>query len=155
VEMVASFGALNKKVVVSPWLPAFSLDTENPYFIQTVPGLSKNAEAIMDYIADELINRKVYLVARNNPTEIQRLASFKKNTSVKTEDLIIDDTSIDLAKTNLGFLLDDRDGTVFVMPYYAKADEQFVSSFLRKLVADKGTHDVIILDYHNGPASTT
>ncbi len=144
IEAVASFGALNEKIVVSPWLPAFNLDSENPYFIQTVPGLSKNAEAIMDYIADELSDRKIYLVARNNPTEIQRLTSFKKNTALRTEDLIIDDTSIELAKTNLGFLLDDREGTIFIMPYYAKTDEQFVSSFLRKLHADKGTHDVIV-----------
>jgi ABC-type branched-subunit amino acid transport system substrate-binding protein len=144
VEGVASFGLLNQKIVISPWLPAFNVDTENPYFLQTIPGLGKNAEAIMDYIGDELKNRKVFLVARNNPTEIQRLNSFKKNPAVRTEDLIIDDQSIELAKTNLSFLLDDPDGTVFVMPYYSRNDEQFVSSFLRKLHADKGNKNVIV-----------
>lgn len=144
VEQVASFGLLNQKVVISPWLPAFNVEPENPYLIQTIPGLSKNADAIMDYIADEHGDHKVFLVARNNPSEIQRLQYFKQNTRVRTEDLIIDDESIELAKTALDFLLEDPDGTVFVMPYYSRSDEQFVSSFLRKLHADKGTKSVIV-----------
>ncbi|HUR32021.1 MAG TPA: hypothetical protein VMZ69_11365, partial [Saprospiraceae bacterium] len=72
------------------------------------------------------------------------LTLFKKNPKVRTEDLIIDDTSIELAKTNLSFLLDDPDGTVFVLPYYSKQDENFINAFMRKLHADKGTKDVIV-----------
>lgn len=144
VEVVASYGLQNKKIVVSPWLPAFNIDFENPYFIQVIPGLNTHATAIMDFIDDEFGSKKVYLVARNNPTEIQRLALFKKNPAVKSEDLIIDDSSIDLSKTNLGFLLDDPDGTVFVMPYYSRQDEDFVNSFLRKLHADKEAKNVTV-----------
>ena len=144
IEAVAAFGLENEKFVVSPWLPAFNIDNENPFFIQVIPGLNTHAEAIMDFIDDQYSYKKVYLVARNNPTEIQRLNLFKKNTGVKSEDLIIDDSSIDLSKTNLGFLLDDPQGTIFVMPYYSKQDEDFVNSFLRKLHADKGSKDVIV-----------
>lgn len=143
-ESVASFGEENEKFVISPWLPAFNIDEENPFFIQVVPGLNTHADAIMDYISDALSDRKVFLVARNNPAEIQRLALFKKNPRIKTEDLIIDDESIELAKTNLSFLLDDREGTVFVMPYYSRTDENFVNSFMRKLHADKGNKNVIV-----------
>ena len=144
VELVASFGLQNEKFIVSPWLPAFNIDSENPYFIQAIPGLNTHADAIMDFIDRSYDPWKIFLVARNNPTEIQRLALFKKNTGVRTEDLIIDDESIDLSKTNLNFLLDDPDGTVFVMPYYSRSDEDFVSSFMRKLHADKGTKKVIV-----------
>ncbi|MDQ3015247.1 MAG: ABC transporter substrate-binding protein [Bacteroidota bacterium] len=144
IEAVASFGLLNEKIVISPWLPAFSVDKNNPYFLQMVPGLNSNAAAIMKYAGEAFRNKKIFLVARNNPAEIHRLQMFKKNPAIKTEDLIIDDASIDLAKTNLSFLLDDPDGTVFIMPYYAKSDEQFVSNFLRKLHADKGTKNVIV-----------
>ncbi len=146
-ETVAAYGLLNEKLVVSPWLPAFSLETNNPYFIQMVPGQSTNADAIMKYAGEAFSKRKIFLVARNNPAEINRLLLFKKNSAIITEDLIIDDASIDLAKTNLAFLLDDPDGTVFIMPYYSRSDEQFVSSFLRKLVADKGTKDVIVFGF--------
>lgn len=144
IEMVASFGLENEKLVISPWLPAFNIDTENPYFIQVLPGLNTHAEAIMNFIGDRYLTKKIYLVARNNPTEIQRLALFKKNSRVKTEDLIIDDGSIDLSQTNLSFLLDDPDGSIFVMPYYSRQDENFINSFLRKLHADKGTKNVIV-----------
>lgn len=143
-ESVALFGLDNEQFVISPWLPAFNIDQENPYFIQVVPGLNMHADAIMDYIGDEMSSRKIFLVARNNPTEIQRLNLFKKNTRIRTEDLIIDDVSIELAKTNLSFLLDDPDGTVFVMPYYSRQDENFINSFMRKLHADKGSKEVIV-----------
>ena len=143
VEAVASFGLQNEKIVVSPWLPAFSIENENPFFIQVVPGLSTHAEAIMSYIGDELRGKKVYLVARNNPAEINRLQLFKKNIAVKTEDLIIDDKSVELQKTNLSTLLDDN-GTIFILPFYSRSDETFVNSFMRKLHADKETKEVIV-----------
>lgn len=144
VEEVATFGLQNETFVVSPWLPAFNIESENPYFIQVVPGLNTHASAIMDFIGTSFTSKKIFLVARNNPSEIQRLALFKKNPKVKFEDLIIDDKSIDLSSTNLSFLLDDPDGTVFVMPYYSRTDEDFVNSFMRKLHADKGNKNVIV-----------
>ncbi len=140
---VAAFGLAHDKIVVSPWLPAFSIDQENPYFIQIVPGLNAHAKAIMDYIGDELSGKKIYLVARNNAGEINRLQSFKKNPSIKTEDLVIDDSSVDLQNTNLSDLLVDA-GTIFILPYYSRSDEGFVNSFMRKLHADKGTKEVIV-----------
>jgi len=142
-ESVAAFGLQHEKIVVSPWLPAFNIEYGNPFFIQVIPGLNTHAEAIMDYISDELKGKKVYLVARNNSSEINRLQSFKKNLAVKTEDLIIDDASVELQQTNLKFLLDDR-GTIFILPYYSRSNESFVNSFMRKLHADKGTKEVIV-----------
>ncbi len=142
-EEVASFGLQHDKIVVSPWLPAFSIEKENPFFIQVVPGLSTHAEAIMSFIGDEMKGKKVFLVARNNPAEINRLQLFKKDLNVKTEDLIIDDASVELQKTNLSELLSDS-GTIFVLPYYSRSDETFVNSFMRKLHADKELKEVIV-----------
>jgi len=142
-ESVATFGLQHNKIVVSPWLPAFNIEQENPFFIQVMPGLNTHAEAIMQYIKDEFKGKKVYLVARNNATEINRLQSFKKNPAVKTEDLIIEDASVELQNTDLSSLLSDQ-GTIFVMPYYSRSDEGFVNSFLRKLHADKEMKEVIV-----------
>ncbi|HXR81824.1 MAG TPA: hypothetical protein VN763_12930, partial [Saprospiraceae bacterium] len=61
-----------------------------------------------------------------------------------TEDLIIKDNSPELAHTDLLKLLRDE-GTIFILPYYAKADESFVNSFLRKLHADKELKDVMVI----------
>jgi len=143
IEAVATFGMKNETMVISPWLPAFSLAGENPFFVQVTPGLSSHADAITAYIADTWPNKKVFLVARDNAGEINRLNLFKKNTQLQTEDLIINDDSPELAKTDLQKLLRDE-GTIFILPYYAKADEGFVNSFLRKLHADKELKEVTV-----------
>lgn len=57
---------------------------------------------------------------------------------------MITDVSPELARTDLHAHLDER-GTIFILPYYAKADESFVNSFLRKLHADKMEEDDIIV----------
>jgi hypothetical protein len=41
-------------------------------------------------------------------------------------------------------LLSEETGTIFILPYYAKADESFVNSFMRKLHADKDTKEAIV-----------
>jgi ABC-type branched-subunit amino acid transport system substrate-binding protein len=143
IEAVASYGLKNETMVVSPWLPAFNVAEENPFFIQVNPGLSSHAEAIMSFIAANWPNKKVFLVARDNTSEINRLNLFKKSNQLNTEDLIIKDDSPELARTDLQQLLRDE-GTIFILPYYAKADEGFVNSFLRKLHADKELKEVMV-----------
>ncbi len=144
IEAAAAFGLKHETMVISPWLPAFSMAVENPHFIQAVPGLPAHAETITRYLAEAFPGKKIFLVARNNPAEINRLLLFKKNEQLTTEDLIISDASPDLERTDLRKVL-APDGTVFVLPYYAKADEAFVNSFLRKLHADKELNEVMVI----------
>ena len=143
IEAVAAFGMKHETMVVSPWLPAFTIAEENPYFIQATPGLATHAEAISNYIAVHWPGRKVFLVARDKEAEINRIALFRKNDQLHAEDLIIKDDSPDLSKTFLQKLLSDE-GTIFILPYYAKADEAFINSFLRKLHAEKETKEVMV-----------
>ena len=144
IEAVAAYGMKHETMVVSPWLPAFNVAVENPFFIQMNPGLGTHAEAITTFIASHWPGKKVFLVARDNVVEINRLNLFKKNAGLITEDLIIKDDSPELAKTDLLTLLRDE-GTIFILPYYAKADESFVNSFLRKLHADKELKEVMVI----------
>lgn len=143
IEAVATYGLKHEKMVLSPWLPAFNTAEENPYFVQVTPGLTSHAEAISNYIASHWPNKKVFLVARNTTAELSRLNLFKKNPGLITEDLIIKDDSPDLYNTDLKKLLSDN-GTIFILPYYAKSDEGFINSFLRKLHADKELKDVMV-----------
>lgn len=144
VELVAAYGLSHEKMVVSPWLSSFTLETENPFFIQLYPSLSAHALAIMDFIKNDMAGKKVFVVARNNPTEINRIKLFTGYTDVKVEELIINDSSPDLLKTDLHKYLDDDRGTIFILPYYMKTDESFVNSFMRKLHADKDTREAIV-----------
>lgn len=143
IEAVASYGLKHETMVVSPWLPAFNVAEENPYFVQVTPGLTSHAEAISDYIAEHWPTWKVFLVARNNASELNRISLFSKNPKLVTENLIIQDDSPDLYNTDLKKLL-STDGTIFILPYYSISDEGFINSFLRKLHADKEMEEVMV-----------
>jgi hypothetical protein len=144
IEATAAFGLKHEIMVVSPWLPAFTSTTDNPFFIQLFPGLASHAAAIIDFIKNDMSSKKVYVVARNNPAEINRIQLFSKNQNLKVNELIIKDSSPDLMNTDLNALLSDESGTIFILPYFAKSDEAFVNSFLRKLHADKGTREAVV-----------
>ncbi len=88
--------------------------------------------------------KKVYVVSRDNPVERNRIQLFTKGGTVSVEELVIKDSSPDLVNTNLHALMSDDAGTIFIMPYFAKTDETFVNSFLRKLHADKDTREAIV-----------
>ena len=144
IELVAAYGQSNKTMVISPWMPAYSPEKENPYFIQMNPGLGTHAQAIIKYIEDTWPLDKVYIVSRDNPVELNRIQLFKKSATIEIEDLIIKDGTPDLINTDLHQLMSESGKTIFILPYYLKTDETFVNSFLRKLHADKDTREVII-----------
>ena len=54
---------------------------ENPFLIQLYPGLSTHAQAITDYIRDEMPDKKVYVVTRDNAVERNRVQLFTKTRS--------------------------------------------------------------------------
>ncbi len=143
-ETVSNYGLQHEVMVLSPWLPAFSISTENPFFIQLFPALSTHAAAILEYIHTDLRGKKVYVVARDIPGEVNRFQFFKQHPEVQVEELIIRDNSPELASTQLHPLLEDTRGTIFIMPYYARSDEPFINAFMRKLHADKGTREAIV-----------
>lgn len=145
IDMVTAFGLANEKMVVSPWLPAFTTDKPNPYFLQMSPGLTTHAEAIMEFIGKTWPDEKVFIVTRNTPAEQNRVQMFRKAGTKELEELIVTDATPDLAKTPLLGLMEEHGKTIFILPYYLKTDENFVNSFLRKLHADKETREVIVI----------
>lgn len=52
----------------------------------------------MEYIRDEMAGKRVFVVARNNAAETNRIKLFTAYPDVKAEELIISDTSPDLEK---------------------------------------------------------
>jgi hypothetical protein len=144
IDLVAAYGLENETMVLSPWMPAYSPEKDNPFFIQMNSGLTTHAEAIIQFIEAEWPQEKVYIVSRDNAAELNRIQSFKKSAKGDIEDLIIKDATPDLINTNLHELMAETGKTIFILPYYLKSDETFVNSFLRKLHADKDTREVII-----------
>ena len=143
-DILASFGLKNEIMVVSPWLPAFTMDTTNPFFIQLYPGLSTHAQSITDFIGDKMPDKKVFVVTRDNPIERNRALMFEKTEGVEAEELVISDSSPEMLNTNLFDLLSDDRGTIFILPYFLKSEETFVNAFMRKLHADKATREAVV-----------
>lgn len=143
-DILASFGLKNEIMVVSPWLPAFSGDSVNPFLIQLYPGLNTHAQAITEYIRDEMRNKKVYVVTRSNAVERNRAQLFIKTEGLDAEELVIKDSSPEMLNTDLHALMSDEKGTIFILPYFLKSEETFVNAFMRKLHADKDTREAIV-----------
>ncbi len=143
-ETLASFGLKNEIMVVSPWLPAFSRDSVNPFLIQLYPGLNTHAQTITEYIRDEMRNKKVYVVTRDNAVERNRTQLFTKTDGLDVEELVINDSSPEMLNTNLHDLMSDEKGTIFILPYFLKSEETFVNAFMRKLHADKDVREAIV-----------
>lgn len=143
-DVLASFGLKNEIMVVSPWLPAFTGDSVNPFLIQLYPGLNTHAQAITEYIRDEMRNKKVYVVTRDNAIERNRAQLFTKSEGLDVEELVIKDSSPQMLNTNLHALMSDEKGTIFILPYFLKSEETFVNAFMRKLHADKDTREAIV-----------
>ncbi len=143
-ETLASFGLKNEIMVVSPWLPAFTMDSTNPFLIQLYPGLSTHAEAITEFIRDKMRDKKVYVVTRDSPIERNRAQMFTKIEGFEVEELVIKDSSPEMLNTDLHTLMSDEKGTIFILPYFLKSEETFVNAFMRKLHADKDTREAIV-----------
>ena len=151
VRMAADFALRNQTPVVSPWMPSAQITEENPYFVQLTPGLHTHARAIIEHIDQNYRDAKVYLVSRDQGRERSRLNYFQEayqsvmnDPSITVEELIVQDTTIDLSETDLTtVILEDR-RTVFVLPYYSRADEDYVNILLRKLHADRLENEVIV-----------
>ncbi len=140
----AAFSSQTKIPVFSPWTPTIPLDADFPSFVQLTPGLEAHAEALVKYIDANLSGAKVYMVARDDVREKNRLNLFrevhdKSGTGAPYEELIIKHTSASLDSTKLEGILTDQDTTVFIIPYYSRNDEDFVNAILRKLHAEQGT----------------
>ena len=151
VRSAAEFAMRYQTTVVSPWMPSAQITEENPYFVQLTPGLPLHAQAIIQYLDRYYSDAKVYLVSRNAGRERSRLGYFQDayqtvmdDPSAVLEELIVQDTTMDLSETDLTTVILEDQRTVFVLPYYSRADEDYVNILLRKLHADRLENEVIV-----------
>jgi len=148
-RLAADFAKRSNTPVFSPWTPSIPVDEDNPNFVQLNPGLEAHATAIVRYIDDSIPEGKVYLVARADAREKNRLnlyhdAHNKRANAPPYEELIIADASVELSMTHLDELLSEEMPTIFVLPYYSRNDEDFINAFLRKLHAEQGKSEVFV-----------
>lgn len=142
-KTVAEFGNERHIPVVSPWVPGFEMDGKNPFLVQMTPGLSAHAEAIFEYIEKNYSEYNVFVVVRNEASELNRLQIFKEAYQLASskpdslKELIIDDNTSDLQNTDMSTIMQNGKKAIFVVPYYSRSEESFINSVLRKLHAER------------------
>lgn len=150
IEALAAFSNKYKLPVVSPWIPAFDQGVDAPLMIQTTPGLEAHAHAIFAHIHDALHQPRVYLVGRDERTEMNRLERFRDAYLAaglnpdSLSMLLIDDRTSDLHETDMTEIFMDTAQAVFVIPYYSRSDEDFVNNVLRKIHAERLDKNVFV-----------
>ena len=147
----AEFGSDRKIPVISPWRPAFNAPSDNPFLIQINPSFQSHCVAITKHVAEHFDPTQVVLVARDNAKERNRLRYFQDANQIYSgvgaesfQELIVTDQSINLEDTDLTKYIQKRKPTVFILPYYARSEEEFVHSFLGRLSYFKGDETVYV-----------
>ena len=150
-QTAASYAARYQVPVVSPWTPSIAPATSSEYFVQAVPGLQSHAEAAMRYAAINFDSAKFFLVANPSTSEHTRmqtyLDAFDKymHDSMRLEKLVVDDIALGPDSNDLTTIYYPELTNVFVMPYYLRSEQEFVNSFLRKIHAEHGETEVVVI----------
>ena len=151
IRLAADFARKHRIPVVSPWIPSIQLDEPCDKLIQLTPGLPSHANAAMAFVGSSIFNPKIYITGRPSEQasgrfEIYHTAHTALNPGMPPiEELIIDDASIDLNETILEGMFNEEGTTVFILPFYSRSDEEFLNGLLRKLHAERGENDVVVI----------
>ena len=147
----AEFGSDKKIPVISPWRPSFRAPSDNPFLVQVNPSFKSHCEAIAQHVTQNFDPTQVVLVSRNVTKERNRFRYFQDANQMYNgvgaesfQELIIEDQSMSLEDTDLTEYIQKGKPTVFIVPYYARAEEEFVHSFLGRLSFFKGEETVYV-----------
>ena len=141
-NQIATFGKEREISVVSPWKSSSKVTSENPYYIQLIPGLYDHYYKIADHAASNFNSEQVVLLGRNKADE-RRFKYFKQDQEF--QQFIVDEDSLMVGETAFDSLLfDPIQTTAFIIPNYSSKDERFIYNCLRRINIEKGTKDVVV-----------
>jgi hypothetical protein len=120
------------------------------YFIQTVPGLATHADAAMRYAGEHFDTANFFLVTTPKNQNESRMVLYEEAFSKYSPDkvlekLVIDDALLVPDSNDLTTIYIPDVLNVFIMPYYQRADEDFVVDFIRKVHAEHAEVKVVVI----------
>ncbi|MDX1684817.1 MAG: hypothetical protein R3275_06225 [Saprospiraceae bacterium] len=131
----------SRTTMISPWISSTSMTEDNPYYIQTKPGLIRHYKTMLGTVLENYADHQVFLVVKeddelkmryfdyvseqlNLDPEFEHYKILSLDTDTLTHGVSPFDTSI----------FDTRDcKMVFMVPYASGRDATFVYDFLRRL----------------------
>ena|GEM_PF-2981178 len=147
----AAFADDHKIPVFSPWTPALNITDESDYFVQIIPGLATHADAAMRFACAQFDTAKFFLIATPKNQHESRITlyqeAFLRHSPDKEEieTLVIDEATVVPDSNDFTTIYVPDMLNVFVLPYYQRADEDFVNDFIRKVHAEHGEVEVVVI----------
>jgi ABC-type branched-subunit amino acid transport system substrate-binding protein len=150
IELAARFAQVNEKVIISPFSPEENLTANNPHFIQITPSLRSHSRAIMNHVHQNHPQKKIVLVVRDKPEEVQRLPMFQEANILAAgssmvdslQEFVVPEDEEDFREKELTGFITEGDTTIFVLPSWS--NESFIYSFLRRLNIDRLDNPVVV-----------
>jgi len=138
--------------LVSPWQTSTKTTTENPFYIQMKPNLKEHYLRLVQAATRDFKVGEVVIVGRNNKEtkswityleELAAVTSGKKNTKFFDTHFISQDS------TTFGIaiyapIFKNPKIKAILLPQYSYNDEDYVYNCLRKLIAEKGTKNIVV-----------
>jgi len=141
-KKVAQFGKEREISIISPWKASSTITSQNPYYIQLIPGLYDHYYKIADHAAENFDSDQVVLIGRNN-ADRRRFKYFQQDDPfqefmVNEDSLMVGETAFD------SLMIDVTETTAFIIPNYSSKDERFIYNCLRRLNIEKGMKNVVV-----------
>lgn len=150
-DQAATFAKEEDVIVVSPWTPTIIPTTKSENFLQVVPGLQTHADAAVRFATRRYPGARYVLVATPETKGQSRMdiynEAYRATTSGQEdmEMLVVDEVALSPDSNALTAIYDTGLTHVFFMPYYLRSEESFVNSFMRKVHAEHGFTEVVII----------
>lgn len=155
VEQMSKYSKAQQIPFVSPFSASTRVSGENPFYIQVNPSIAAHLSAIIEHARLNYNSDQIVLVSKANDASqsmveyIQQINADLAGSSYapKLEELIIDDNSATLSRTNINPLLRNGRTTVFILPMLKDRDEkekEFIYAFLRKAYLASRNNPVVI-----------
>lgn len=141
-QKVATFGKEREISVVSPWKSSSKITSENPYYIQLIPGLYDHYYKIADHAAANFSSDQVVILGRDN-SDKNRFKYFQQDQPF--QEYIVNEDSLMVGETAFdSLMIDVTETTAFIIPNYSAKDERFIYNCLRRLNIEKGMKNIVV-----------
>ncbi len=145
------YGKENEIPVVSPWRASSKLTKNNPYYVQLRPMLDEHYYKLAESVLSRFSADQVFLIGKEGSKDKARFKYFNKvlrerngDRTASFPEYMVNSDSLKMGETAFDSIFHVDKASVFIIPNWKGADEDFIYSCLRKLRVEKGPNTVYV-----------
>lgn len=132
----------SETTMISPWISSTSIAEDNPFYIQTKPGLIQHYKTMLYNVLERHPNSDIYLITKEGDDNKERYFEYVSQAlELDPERNYYEVLSMEpdtltqgiMAFDSTFFLTDEKCDKVFMVPYASGRDATFVYDFLRRI----------------------